>query len=127
MKSLAIAVVLLIPSMLFAWGGDGHQIVALIAEERLTPEAKHEIHELLGADVNISDAEIASWADNIRREKRSTGPWHYVDIPTTQPSFDEDRDTFRSSGANVGQTNIFGAAPANCPAFGAGRGARGEG
>ena len=60
---------LLIPSTLFAWGGDGHQIVALIAEERLTPEAQAGIHELLGKDVNISDAEIASWADNIQSAK----------------------------------------------------------
>ena len=46
--------------MLLAWGGDGHQIVAIIAEERLTPEAKAAIHDLLSKDVNISDAEIAS-------------------------------------------------------------------
>ena len=83
---------LLIPSTLFAWGGDGHQIVALIAEERLTPEAQAGIHELLGKDVNISDAEIASWADNIRRESPDTASWHFVDIPTTQPCFDRKRD-----------------------------------
>jgi hypothetical protein len=50
------------------------------------------VHELLGADVGISDAEIANWADQIRRERQSTAPWHFVDIPTTQPSFDEQRD-----------------------------------
>jgi hypothetical protein len=83
---------LFIPSLAYAWGGDGHQLVALIAEDRLTPEATAGIHELLGKDVNISDAEIASWADNIRREKRATAPWHFVDIPTTQPAFDETRD-----------------------------------
>lgn len=82
-----------IASTLFAWGSDGHQIVALIAEEHLSREPKHQIHELLGADVNISDAEIASWANNIRREKRSAGPWHYVDIPTDAAGLDEERDT----------------------------------
>ena len=88
-KSFAVLLTsLLIPSTLFAWGGDGHQIVALIAEERLTSEAQAGIHELLGKDVNISDAEIASWADNIRRESPDTAPWHFVDIPTTQPCFD---------------------------------------
>jgi len=45
----------LLPATAFAWGGDGHQIVALIAEERLAPEAKAMIHELLGDDVNISE------------------------------------------------------------------------
>ena len=86
--------------MAFAWGGDGHQLVCLIAEDRLTPAAKKAIHEILGNDVNISDAEIASWADQIRRQRQNTAPWHYVDIPvyvsttapTTAPTFDEVRD-----------------------------------
>src|SRR4051794_22308701 len=90
---------MLFPSVVFAWGGDGHQIVAIIAEERLTPEAKAEVHQLLGADVGISDAEIANWADQIRRERRETAPWHYVDIPTTQPSYDAERDG--NAGENV--------------------------
>jgi nuclease S1 len=91
-KRLAVAIVLLIPSLLFAWGGDGHQITALIAEEHLNPETKKAIHELLGKDVNISDAEICNWADQIRRERRSTAPWHYVDIPADASDFDEERD-----------------------------------
>lgn len=65
----------------------------------MTPEAKAAIHELLGADVGISDAEIASWADQIRRERRSTAPWQFVDIPTTQPSYDAERDG--NNGDNV--------------------------
>jgi hypothetical protein len=87
-----LAFTLISSPVAFAWGGDGHQIVALIAEERLTPAAQSGIHELLGKDTDISDAEIASWADNIRREKRRTAPWHYVNIPTIQPSFDKKRD-----------------------------------
>jgi hypothetical protein len=83
---------LLLPSVLFAWSGDGHQIVALIAEDHLTPQAQAGIHELLGKDVNIPDAEIASWADNYRREHRETAPWHYVDIPVDAETFDEGRD-----------------------------------
>jgi len=82
----------LLPEILYAWGGDGHQLVCLIAEDRLTPAAKNGIHELLGKDVNISDAEIASWADQIRRDRRETAPWHYVDIPTDAKAFDEARD-----------------------------------
>lgn len=84
--------VLLMPSALFAWGGDGHQIVCLIAEDHLSPAAKAGIHDLLGADINISDAEIASWADNIRRERRNTASWHFVDIPVDASGFDEQRD-----------------------------------
>ena len=96
----AIIVTALLPSITLAWGGDGHQLICLIAEDRLTPAAKAGIHALLGNSANISDAEIASWADQVRRERRDTGPWHYVDIPVissttapaTQPVFDEARD-----------------------------------
>lgn len=91
MKVLPLLFVLLIPSTLFAWGGDGHQIVCLIAEEHLSSAAKAGIHDLLG-DANISDAEIASWADNIRRGRRNTASWHFVDIPVDATSCDEQRD-----------------------------------
>jgi hypothetical protein len=95
-----LAVLLLLPSIALAWGGDGHQVICLIAEDRLTPAAKAGIHGLLGKDVNMSDAEIASWADQIRRQRSETAPWHYADIPvyasatapSTQPTFDEARD-----------------------------------
>lgn len=80
-----------LPSRALAWGGDGHQIAALIAEERLTPEAKAGIGSLLG-DANISDAEIVSWADVVRRERRATAPWHYVNIPVGANVFDPKRD-----------------------------------
>jgi hypothetical protein len=73
------------------WGGDGHQIISLIAETRLTPQAQAAIHDLLdGAD--ISDAEICSWADEIRRQRRDTAPWHYVNIPIEADGFDPERD-----------------------------------
>jgi hypothetical protein len=100
MKRIACTVILfvvLFPSFSHAWGGDGHQIVCLIAEDHLTPAAKAGIHDLLGKDVNISDAEIASWADQVRRERKATGPWHYVDIPVDAQAFDEARDGKRGS------------------------------
>jgi hypothetical protein len=79
-------------STVFAWGGDGHQVTALIAEDRLMPEVKSKIHELLGPDVNISDAEVASWADVIKRAHPKQGPWHYVDIPAAATGYDAKRD-----------------------------------
>jgi hypothetical protein len=96
--ALAVISILLLPATLYAWGGDGHQIVCLIAEEHLTKKSVAGIRELLGDD-HISDAAVASWADNVRREKRSTGPWYYVDIPSTQPAYDAKRDG--QNGANV--------------------------
>ena len=85
-------VLLYTTARLNAWGGEGHQVVALIAEERLTVDAKSGIHELLGADVDISDAEIASWADQIKWKRRRTSPWHYVNIPHDAAGYDPERD-----------------------------------
>jgi len=99
-------IVLLLPASLFAWGVDGHQIVCLIAEERLTPAAKAGVRKLLGPDFNMSDAEVAAWADNARREADWTAPWHYVDIPAEAAAFDARRDGH--SGDNVvDQINHF--------------------
>ena len=68
------------------WGGTGHQIVCLIAEDHLTPQAKAGIKDLL-REASISDAEIASWADEVRRQRRETAPWHYVNIPVEAAGF----------------------------------------
>jgi hypothetical protein len=83
---------LLLPSLAFAWSGDGHQIVALVAEERLTPETKAAIRDLIGNDTNISDAEFCMYADNIRRERRETATWNYVNIDIKYPANDLARD-----------------------------------
>jgi hypothetical protein len=48
---LAMLLIASAPSPAWGWGGTGHQIVCLIAEEHLTPKAKSLIHDLLGADV----------------------------------------------------------------------------
>src|SRR4051812_21774546 len=92
----SIILVACLSSAVFGWGGDGHQIVALIAEAHLSPEAKAGIRALLG-DANISDGEIANWADELRREKRETAPWHYVNIPVGASVFDTKRDGNRGN------------------------------
>lgn len=83
------------PSFACAWGGEGHQIIALVAEAHLTDEAKAGIHGLLGDDADISDAEIASWADEIKRERGrpSTATWHYVNIPVDAAGYDAKRES----------------------------------
>src|SRR5262245_32743310 len=90
--NVSLVLILLMPTLALAWGGDGHQIVGLIAENRLTPEAKAAIHGLLGEGADISDADVANWADEVRRDRTETGPWHYVNIPTSQPAYDAARD-----------------------------------
>ena len=92
MFPLLLPLVVLLPaSVCFGWGGEGHQLVALIAEEQLTPAARAAVTELLGGG-NISDAEVASWADEIRRQRLYTADWHYVSIPHDAERFDANRD-----------------------------------
>jgi nuclease S1 len=97
--ALMLVLVLVRPSVCLAWGGEGHQLCALIAERNLTPAARAMVKELLG-DANISDAEVVSWADEIKRdERRDTADWHYVNIPHDAKGFDRRRDGRR--GENV--------------------------
>ena len=81
---------------LFAWGRDGHAIIAQIAEARLTPQAKAGVEELLGKRTMSS---VASWADTIRKDREETSPWHYVNIPYEMRGYDPARDG--KNGENV--------------------------
>jgi S1/P1 Nuclease len=77
-----------------AWGCEGHQIVALIAEDHLNPHAAKMSRQILTAspiDAALPryckqaglDAFVDSstWADDERSVKPDTGPWHFIDIP----------------------------------------------
>src|SRR4051794_17444950 len=85
-RLLPLLPVLLLAHVAYGWGGEGHQVVALIAENHLSAAAKAGIHELLGQDVNISDAEVCNWADQIRRQRHETAPWHYVTSRQRHPA-----------------------------------------
>jgi len=41
---------------------------------------------------NVSLPSIASWADQVRNQRRETEHWHYVDIPIDKPHLDMARD-----------------------------------
>ena len=84
---------LLQASALRAWGCKGHQTIAFIAEEQLTPEAKKFVEKLLrenpvdpqlnpycGPQLNLLAA-ASTWPDDIRRQRTNTAPWHYINIP----------------------------------------------
>jgi hypothetical protein len=68
------------PSAGLAWGNEGHHIIALIAADRLTPEARAEVAELLGGDARSAMENASTWADYIRLTRPETAPWHYVNI-----------------------------------------------
>lgn len=81
MKNFALyilsVVLLVLPMSLSAYGYKGHEITALIAENYLTQEAAEKVNEILEGG-KISD--FASWADEVRRDRRNTAPFHYINI-----------------------------------------------
>jgi hypothetical protein len=99
MKATVLAVgfplLLLSAPQALAWGDDGHETVALIAQQCLTPEAKREVTAMLAADTdNLTRHDIASaatWADRFRDVNHRqdnythTQNWHFVDMEITNP------------------------------------------
>ena len=78
------------PGKAFAWGAQGHEIVATMALRELTPAVRGQVAHLLGGEaMMIHDA---NWADEVRDQRRDTGAWHYVNIPLNAPGYDQRRD-----------------------------------
>jgi hypothetical protein len=78
-------------SSVWAWGGEGHETIARIAEARLSDHAKSRVHELLALEGKSSLAQVASWADEQKAKKRNTLS-HAVRIPFDASEYDEKRD-----------------------------------
>lgn len=84
----------------FAWGDEGHEIVATIAEHFLDPVARHKAFAILAADPSTLTAHDfvaeATWADRYRDSDRNgtkvhylqTRQWHFVDIEITLADLD---------------------------------------
>lgn len=91
----------LVPSSGHAWSREGHEIVALIAEQRLQPDVRDAVNTLLGGS---SFAEASMWADKVRNKQ--TGPWHYVNIPISDSKYDAKR-MCRNNQCVIGQIERF--------------------
>jgi hypothetical protein len=76
--TLILAIAVLLSNLAWGWGREGHRIIATVAEDHLNETTKVMIQSLIGNNRLYS---IASWADDIRKERRDTAPWHYVNIP----------------------------------------------
>ena len=79
----------LAPAPSWAWGREGHRLTALVAETYLTTETRAAVKDLLGKDTM---AGVASWADEYRVDHPETGAWHYADTPSTETTYNRDRD-----------------------------------
>lgn len=69
-----------------AWGRLGHRASAKLAATLLTPQAKAAVQELLEPGESLAD--LSTLADEIRRDRPETGPWHYVNVPIAEPRYD---------------------------------------
>ena len=88
------AAMLAAPAPSFAWGDEGHEIVATLAYQRLTPKARKAVDALLVQDKDTLTkpdfVSRATWADKYRDSDRNTTKvrytathqWHFVDIET---------------------------------------------
>ena len=86
---LAISVA---PAPALAWGAEGHRVVALIAASRLSPAARAGVQSLLEGDATTGLERESTWADEIRRHRPDTAPWHYVDIELSSHGYESARD-----------------------------------
>jgi nuclease S1 len=89
-RSIVLALLACVsPQPAFAWGREGHQVVANIAQARLSPAARQAVDRLLhGATL----ASVAVWADVYGTTHPETTRWHYVDIPLNGGHYDTERD-----------------------------------
>jgi hypothetical protein len=91
---LTVCAVVSLPASARAWGCEGHQVVALLAEKHLTPHALAMAKKILAEgpiDPSLSRyckpgavdplADASTWPDDIRGVRPEASPWHYVDIP----------------------------------------------
>ncbi len=87
--TVAIATALLVSNAL-AWGKDGHQVVASLAETQLSAKAHAEVDRLLALEPGATLQSISTWADEHRNP--ATGPWHYVNFPRNTCTYDAARE-----------------------------------
>jgi hypothetical protein len=88
---MALALLLTVPSALFAWGPNGHRIVGRIAMNHLTDEAARAVQCLIGPE---GLDQVSTWPDDIRSDpawSRST-PWHFISIDDNETLETTQRD-----------------------------------
>lgn len=87
-----------LPSFAHAWGPSGHRIVALLAEQHLSPSTHAQVGRLLASTGDHSLADVATWADDLRDDPsqrvlaRATAPLHFVNFRSSSCRYDPPRD-----------------------------------
>lgn len=63
----------------WAWGADGHRLIAEYAVTRLSPAARTQVDRLLALEPGATLASVSTWADEVRSP--TTAAWHYLNFP----------------------------------------------
>jgi hypothetical protein len=88
-SAFTVAIALLVTNA-FAWGKEGHQVVASLAETQLSAKARSEVDRLLSLEPGATLQSISTWPDEHRNP--ATGRWHYVNFPRNTCTYDAGRD-----------------------------------
>src|SRR5215469_1378791 len=83
---------LLFPIPALAWAPEGHEVIARIAADNLSPAAHLRISQLLGGDAPDLMVLDSNWADEIRADRPQTTNWHFVNIEIGSKGYDPRRD-----------------------------------
>jgi hypothetical protein len=76
---VALVLAALAPLHAFAYGTEGHQMVAALAEQHLSERARTDVGRLLALEPGSTLVSISTWADETKSS--STAAWHYVNLP----------------------------------------------
>ncbi len=81
--------VLMSSSLVKAWGVEGHQVIAIIADKQLTSAARSEVNRLLALEPGSTLATVSTWADE--RRTPQTAAWHYVNFVRGDCNYEAER------------------------------------
>ena len=71
----------------FAWGPQGHRVIAEVAAGRLTPAARSGVRDLLHEGDTL--ANVANWADHEGHDAvPESANWHFINVPISTAKFD---------------------------------------
>ncbi len=94
---LLLVLLACLPNLLFAWGANGHRVVARICYENLSDPARQRVDAALGDNYL---AQVSTWPDYIRAESGwdFASPWHYMTVQPGQTVADVARETAADPG-----------------------------
>jgi hypothetical protein len=91
--ALALGALGALPEHAHAWGFEGHRIICEIAWQRMTPEARRMVEQLLRDEPEPVFARSCTWADEVRpTTHQHTAAYHYINIPAGAEGTDMTRD-----------------------------------